>query len=156
MRSRNSDKRCISRTWHGRVAAVLAVLALVVAQAGPLAARVLVGGAWIEICSEAGPVMVRVDLSGEEADERGECPACATCPFCAPPDTEAAAMFEVAVTRVKAARDRPTQGTQTLIANPARFWPDNRGPPVVQAMQPTGICMRARAPEPVAEGGLCR
>ncbi|MDQ2090095.1 hypothetical protein NO357_09315 [Marimonas arenosa] len=129
------------------------MLALVISQSVPLAAQERNSGVWIEICSEFGPVMKKVDLSGDEDADEGECPACATCPFCALPEIEAFTAAEASPTRAQAARERAVHGAQTLIANPAQFWPDNRGPPFAQPMQRHGMHDVAKAPVFYFAGG---
>jgi len=153
MRPRSTNKLCKTSDWRCRFASVLAMLALVVAQSAAFAAQAREGGVWIEICSEFGPVMAKVDLSGEADADESECPDCATCPFCALPDLEVFTAAEAAAKRVQAARVLAALGAQALIANPAQRWPDNRGPPFVQPRQRNGMRDVAEAPVIRDQGG---
>ncbi len=80
---------CFSRSLTG----LLAVVALVVQMMTPAMAHATAGGAlgadWIEICADAGPVMVRllddgtVEKRTPQSPAHGACPKCLTCVTCA-------------------------------------------------------------------------
>jgi hypothetical protein len=90
-------------------------------------------GEWIEICSEAGAIIVQVDLSGD-ADQPSPtgapCPECADCVLCATCDV--AAPGAVPVIEARDLRVKPVQPVlQTSVpVNPAQLWPETRGPPL--------------------------
>ena len=86
-------------------------------------------GTWIEICSEAGAVWVQVDAEEDIIDPTAPCPKCADCALCAVtgnaplPGTPELARFEfVRFVRLDCLELYKPH-------NPARMWPETRGPP---------------------------
>ncbi|WP_240482174.1 DUF2946 family protein [Ruegeria marisrubri] len=85
-------------------------------------------GEWMEICSEAGPVLVQVDLE-DDSDGTAPCPDCASCILCA---ASGPALMAAApeLARPEVVQIGTLQGRDVYKPyNPAQFWPDNRGPP---------------------------
>lgn len=68
--------------WRRGLAGLLAVFALILQLLAPGVARAT-NGEWVEICSEIGPVLMQIDVSGDETDQNSPCPKCKTCTLCA-------------------------------------------------------------------------
>lgn len=116
--------------WTAWFTALLALCALVVVQVAPVAAAAYRHSAWVEICSENGIMLKQIDVSDENGSERDNCPECAQCPFCAMPDFDTKIIVPAAVKSGFATRQGAVGTAQANIANPAQFWPENRGPPL--------------------------
>ena len=146
MHSGNARWRFTPRGWFSRLVAVLSVLCVISVQVSPVAASASGDGMWIEICSEFGVVMKQVDLSGDGETDESPCPACAQCPFCAIWDADAVPTVQGAAVQGFVLRCEPALGSQTVIANPAQFWPDNRGPPTAEETARMPVHDVAKAP----------
>jgi len=94
----------------------------------PAAAQAAGDGTWIEICGTDGVELIRFDMAdGAPSDQ--PCPDCDDCLMCA---VFAAGALPVASMRPAGPYDTPlvpAQYASEIPDNPARFWPDNRGPP---------------------------
>lgn len=132
MAANQHSRNCISGNWATRFAAVVALCSLVFLQLFPLAASAAGNGEWIEICSDSGVVLVKVDLSGETEDSNshGKCPDCAQCPFCALSGFEAVLAIQPAANHDSLKLGGTFVASQRVMFNAAQFWPDNRGPPL--------------------------
>ena len=112
-----------------RLLAALTVVAMLILQAAPIAASASGNGMWIEICSEAGIVLKQVDMQDPGGTDDTSCPACAQCPFCAVANPDAVFSGDAVTRTAFFVTIKAVGEPQTFIANPAQFWPDNRGPP---------------------------
>lgn len=90
--SRTLDRRHAS--WH-RMCCTLGLLALVLHLFSPNILRAS-EGEWIEICATSGPVMMKVDLSGDDGAPMPPCPKCKHCTLCV---TSAITAVDLAVTK---------------------------------------------------------
>ncbi|KIC35116.1 hypothetical protein RA26_19335 [Leisingera sp. ANG-M7] len=116
-----------------RLAGVCAILMLVLQVAFPGAAQAAAGGEWIEICGEFGVVVIQV--AGEDSNGQQDCPKCSTCALCAA-ETGAgpAALLLPAVSRVADCAVLLPEGA-AVQPNPAQYWNDGRGPPLVTKIE---------------------
>lgn len=67
--------------WRA-VTRLVCAFALILQMLAPAAAR-NGEGSWIEICAEFGPVMMQVDLTGDQSTPDQTCPDCQECALCA-------------------------------------------------------------------------
>lgn len=115
-----------------QVAVFLAVCALVFAQAMPVMAAATGEGEWVEICSESGIVLQKLELDGDDVPDvplSSSCPDCVICASCAALDavgtSDDALLTGTGYDRLL----KRVRASQHASENPARFWPENRGPP---------------------------
>lgn len=114
------------------------MLALQVAVPG--AAQAAGGGDWIEICGEFG--VVEIQVAYEEGGEEQDCPECSTCPLCAAENGAGpVSVLRFGVRRAAVCAVMLPAGTLAP-RNPAQFWHDGRGPPLVIEIEP-GRALRA-------------
>ncbi len=127
----------------GILALMFQLLLPVVAQAS--------GGDWIEICSEAGPVMMQLDAK-DEGDTSDQCPRCKNCTLCVVTasvlNTGFAEIFDADRTQMIAVIwHHPELRSVSKYARP-----EARGPP--RATQYTSDCApRAAIATPLNTGG---
>ncbi|MFY0661555.1 MAG: hypothetical protein JXR15_13775 [Shimia sp.] len=80
---------CLIRSLTGLLAVVALVAQMMTPAMAHAAAGGDLGGDWIEICADAGPVMVRlredgtVEKRAPQSPAHGACPKCLTCVTCA-------------------------------------------------------------------------
>lgn len=115
------------------VAATLGIFALILQLLAPGLARASQAD-WMEICSDQGVVVVRMDFGNEEERQSPVSPdgACDCCAFCLTCNGVGAAVppTPVAVTLVHGApRAAALPDAQTGHAVPRAVWPSPRGPP---------------------------
>jgi len=129
---RHQDWRSLQR----RLSAALALCLMVFLQVAPGIAGAAAKGEWVEICSEFGVILKQVALNGDSLPE-GEnkndvpCPLCAACAFCAALESEGILPEQhQARAGIGGRCSRALRALQNVAANPAQFWPDNRGPPL--------------------------
>jgi Protein of unknown function (DUF2946) len=117
----------------------LVIFALVFQLLFPVAAQ-STNSDWIEICAEQGPVLIQVDYSGDQPEPvSAPCPKCQACALCALADAGDPSIISRVDMHVTVARTDLSKAAQSLIVNPAQYWPDTRGPPVA----PQNIIERA-------------
>ncbi len=88
-------------------------------------------GDLIEICSEYGVSVVRIDDTGNVTDpEDAPCPKCSDCPVCAIIAVGDMPTNTTAVTATTLGQRLLLRGAQPYKENPAQFWANNRGPPL--------------------------
>lgn len=66
--------------WH-RMCCALGLLSLILNLLSPNILRASEGD-WIEICATGGPVMMQVELSGDDSAPMPPCPKCEHCTLC--------------------------------------------------------------------------
>lgn len=116
---------------------VFGVLLLMMQVLAPAMAQASAGGEWVVICSELGPVEVRVSLDdGSPVNDTG-CPECEACVLCVAgdqvitPQVSHVSLFVVATLSL----DWAENSVQSV--NPAQYWPDCRGPPLAKIILKT-------------------
>lgn len=113
-----------------RLLVVVLALAAMLQMIVPVRALALDGGNLVEICSEYGVEVIRIDASGNPVDTDGTpCPDCGDCVLC-----NLAVSFDLPSETAFAAGERLTaivraSETQFRTKNPAQVWADCRGPP---------------------------
>lgn len=139
--------------WSKRhVPAVLLTVLLVLQSVVPASAAASGDGDLIEICSEFGVLLVRIDDSGNMTDPGdATCPKCGDCPLCAiiafgnlPKDAACTKTTTLGHRLLSAVAQPHTD-------NPARFWADNRGPPP-RIQKATDLATRQFVGLPCSEG----
>ncbi|QAX30692.1 hypothetical protein [Leisingera sp. NJS204] len=112
-----------------RLTGLCAIFMLVLQTAFPSAAQVAAGGDWIEICGEFG--VVEIQIGSEDSSEPQDCPKCSTCPLCAAEN--GAGPVSVLRSGISRAADCAVllPAETTVQPNPAQYWHEGRGPPLV-------------------------
>lgn len=107
----------------------MGICALALQLIAPIAAHSANTGEWMVICGEDGPVLMQVQLSD---DDPAPCPKCDECKSCqlvvstgsiSPPTLNSRDLPMVKAVHVL------HEGN--VAANPAQFWHENRGPPLL-------------------------
>lgn len=113
-----------------RLAGMCAIFMLVLQVAFPGAARAAAGGEWIEICGESG--VVEIQVVDEDSKEQRDCPKCSSCALCAA-ETGAGPVPLLLLAAVSRAADCAVLlPSETAVQpNPAQYWHEGRGPPLV-------------------------
>ncbi len=119
---------CVAGLFR-RLAGVCAILMLVLQVAFPGAAQAAAGGEWIEICGEAGVMVIQV--AGEDSNGQQDCPKCSTCALCAAEIGAGPAALLLSVVSRAADRAVLLLAQTAVQPNPAQYWHDGRGPPLV-------------------------
>lgn len=132
MRFRETTESCKINGWCDKLATAWLICALVILQAVPVTARSSEDGAWFEICSEAGIVLKKIDMSDAPDTENTPCPKCSQCPFCAIAGLDVILASTFAGKTEFFVAPKSFRASQTNVANAAQFWPDNRGPPLAE------------------------
>ena len=110
-----------------------AVFMLVLQVAFPGVGQAAAGGDWIEICGEFGVVEIQV-VSGE-SDDKQDCPKCSTCALCAAENGAGPAVVHSSgLSRVADCAVLLPAGT-AVQPNPAQYWHEGRGPPLVTKIE---------------------
>ncbi|WP_241479076.1 hypothetical protein [Leisingera sp. ANG-M1] len=105
-----------------------AAVMLVLQVAFPGAGQAAAGGEWIEICGEFGAVEIQMP-AGDGGDQ--DCPKCSTCALCAAENGAGpAGIVPASCGRAADCVVLLPDGTQVR-PNPAQYWHDGRGPPLV-------------------------
>ncbi|OED50256.1 hypothetical protein AB838_03140 [Rhodobacteraceae bacterium (ex Bugula neritina AB1)] len=103
------------------------MLVLQVSFAG--AGQVAADGEWIEICGEYGAVEIQVD--SEQDGRVQDCPECTACPMCtAESAARSAGVLFLGPNRMAECNVLLPPGA-AVQPNPAQYWNDGRGPPLV-------------------------
>ncbi|MFY0311799.1 hypothetical protein ACFMBG_18050 [Leisingera sp. D0M16] len=116
-----------------RLAGLCAVIMLVLQVAFPGAGQAAVGGEMIEICGEFG--VVEIQVAAEDSQEQQDCPKCSTCALCAaengagPVSPQPSGISRTAVCAVLLPAGTAVQ------SNPAQYWHEGRGPPLVTKIE---------------------
>ncbi|SDI43756.1 hypothetical protein SAMN04488026_100313 [Aliiruegeria lutimaris] len=114
-----------------KLLAVLLCMLVVMQAMLPVPAAAYAGGDLVEICSESGVLVLRIDADGNVIDpEDAPCPECDDCQLCANVALgDQPAQFRTI--RETGHAVRPDWiATQPVKDNPAQFWADNRAPPL--------------------------
>ncbi len=115
---------------HAQRLGIAAICTVLLALPGvlPSAAQAAGDGEWIEICGTDGVELIRLDMA-DGAPSDLPCPDCDDCTTCA---VFATGALPPALMRPVGPHDTPIEPMRyapEIPDNPARFWPDNRGPP---------------------------
>ncbi|MEW2912377.1 hypothetical protein [Leisingera sp. JC11] len=106
---------------------------LVLQVAFPGAGQAAAGGEWIEICGEFGVVEIQVAAEGSE--EKQDCPKCSTCALCAAENGAGPVSLQPSgISRAADCTVLLPAGT-AVQPNPAQYWHDGRGPPLVTEIE---------------------
>lgn len=116
-----------------RLAGMCAIFMLVLQAAFPGAAQAAVGGEWIEICGEFGVVEIQV-AAGDREDNK-YCPKCSTCALCAAETGAGPVFLHVFGASRVAGRIVLLPTGAAVPPNPAQYWHDGRGPPLVKKIE---------------------
>ena len=115
-----------------RLRALMGICALILQMLAPVAAHSANSGEWMVICGADGPVLMQVQLSDNDP---APCPKCGECKACQLA-ISTGGILPLSLTL----RDHPMIKTVhglidgAIAANPAQFWHENRGPPLVQSL----------------------
>jgi hypothetical protein len=116
-----------------RLAGICAVFMLVLQVALPGAGQAAAGGEWIEICGEFGAVEVQV--AGGDSEDKQDCPKCSTCVLCAAENGAGPVGLQpYGITRAADCAVLLPAGT-AVQPNPAQYWHEGRGPPLVTKIE---------------------
>ncbi|MCA0872496.1 hypothetical protein LCL97_16810 [Seohaeicola saemankumensis] len=122
-----SIRAFVSQAQRLGIAAICTVL-LALPGVLPAAAQAAGDGTWIEICGTDGVELIRFDMAGGVPSDQ-PCPDCNDCLMCAVFAAGALPVLAAQLAgRADAAPADPGYAAE-IPENPARFWPDNRGPP---------------------------
>ncbi|WP_260006229.1 hypothetical protein [Leisingera sp. M527] len=112
-----------------RLTGLCAIFMLVLQVAFPGAGQAAAGGDWIEICGEFG--VVEIQIASEDSSESQDCPKCSTCPLCAAENGAGpASVLRSGISRAADCGVLLPAGT-AVQPNPAQYWHEGRGPPLV-------------------------
>jgi hypothetical protein len=128
----------------GKVPGLLCLLCalLIAVQSTPVRAATDDGGFWVEICSENGAELVRLDGSGSLPANQGDCPDCSTCPFCSSVSSPDPACLHQASECGRSRAGGAWAERVPAFLSEAGFWPQVRGPPALTAdIPPAGPCL---------------
>jgi len=115
-----------------RLRALMGICALILQMLAPVAAHSANSGEWMVICGADGPVLMQVQLSD---DAPAPCPKCDDCKACQLSVSVGGVLSAPLTLRdllAMTAEHRPLG--VSIAANPAQFWHENRGPPLVQSL----------------------
>lgn len=116
-----------------RLAGFCAVFMLVLQVAFPGSWQAAAGGEWIEICGEFG--VEKIQVAAEDSEDKQDCPKCSTCALCAA-ETGAAPAFLQTSGFGQAADCAVLLPAGTAVrSNPAQYWHEGRGPPLVTEIE---------------------
>ncbi|WIY26075.1 DUF2946 family protein [Parasedimentitalea psychrophila] len=121
--------RSAGLTW---LRALIGICALALQMLAPITAHSENSGEWMVICGEDGAVLMQVQLSD---DEPAACPICGDCKAC-----QLGVSAGGILTPTLRSRDFPAievvHGMHggSVAPNPAQFWHENRGPPLVHTI----------------------
>ncbi|WP_241482237.1 hypothetical protein [Leisingera sp. ANG-Vp] len=87
------------------------------------------GGDWIEICGEFGVVEIQLPAAG--GGEREDCPKCSICALCAAETGARPAVWQAAGSSCAVDFTVWLPAAVSVRPNPAQYWHDGRGPPLV-------------------------
>jgi len=110
-----------------------AVFMLVLQVAFPGAGQAAAGGEWIEICGEFG--VVEIQVAAGDSEDKPDCPKCSTCALCAA-ENGAGPVNTLRSGFTRAAECAVLLPAGTAVQpNPAQYWHEGRGPPLVTKIE---------------------
>ncbi|MEX0300924.1 MAG: hypothetical protein AB3N24_00740 [Leisingera sp.] len=112
-----------------RLAGICAVFTLVLQVAFPGAGQAAAGGEWIEICGEFG--VAEIQVASEQDGSGQDCPECSTCVLCVAENGAAPATLLKSASSQMADCAVLLPYCAAVQPNPAQYWHDGRGPPLV-------------------------
>jgi len=135
-----------------RLRALIGICALALQMLAPIAAHSANTGEWIVICGENGPELIQVQLSDEAPSP---CPKCDECTFCqlmaSTGNTPSSALNSRDLPMIKALH---VHHGGNVMANPAQFWHENRGPPRFQTTPISDGASRPSHAATLSQGGV--
>lgn len=121
--------RSAGLTW---LRALIGICALALQMLAPIAAHAENAGQWMVICGEDGPVLMQVHLSGDEPARCPECDDCKTCQLVV--STGGISPPTLGSYGLPAIKDLPAHHQANAAPNPAQFWHEDRGPPLLHTI----------------------